>query len=318
MAPKKSSIPKTVADFIVLPLTLPALPGLPESCADAKHYLYIKPHEPSHATARDEQSLFISNVPFDANEDNIRALFTEQLGGLRVANVEFDSSVPAQASSKRWKDVKNNEDGDKRGKKRKRDEEVVAEGVVEDDESRLPNTWPSELRRGGSCAIVVFVDKSSAHGAMKAVKKAAKESKEVRWKGGDGLGGERYKKHHALRYPSKEALQSSINAYLTQFNRAETARNRLRKKQRSVPDAEGFVTVTRGGRAGPARIEDAERKKTELEERRKKNGAKDDFYRFQTREKRKDAENELRRAFEKDRRRVLDLRARRGRLRPEV
>lgn len=127
-----------------------------------------------------------------------------------------------------------------------------------------------------------------------------------------------YKKNHALQYPSKEALQTSINAYLVAFKHTETARNRLRKKQRSVPDEEGFITVTRGGRAGPARIEDAEKKKAELEERRKKNGVKDDFYRFQTREKRKEAEGELRRRFEVERKRVMERRVRRGAVRPEV
>lgn len=97
----------------------------------------------------------------------------------------------------------------------------------------------------------------------------------------------------------------------------EVARNRLRARQRAVPDEEGFVTVVRGGRSGPARLEEAEKKRLELEERKKSNGVKDDFYRFQTREKRKEAEGELRRKFELDRRRVEEMRARRGKIRPE-
>jgi ribosomal RNA-processing protein 7 len=87
---------------------------------------------------------------------------------------------------------------------------------------------------------------------------------------------------------------------------------------RSVPDEDGFVTVTRGGRAGPARREEAEAKQKELEERKKNNGVKDDFYRFQNREKRKEAEGLLKRRFEEDRRRVEDMRARRGAVRPET
>lgn len=126
-----------------------------------------------------------------------------------------------------------------------------------------------------------------------------------------------YKTHLMLRYPSKSALQASINAYLGQFNAAEAARNRVRKHQRSVPDEDGFITVTRGGRSGPARLEEAEKKKAELEERRKKNGVKDDFYRFQHREKRKEEEMRLKKNFEADRRRVQEMRERRGKLRPE-
>ena len=85
-----------------------------------------------------------------------------------------------------------------------------------------------------------------------------------------------------------------------------------------MPDEDGFITVTRGGRTGPARLEQAELKQKELEERRQKNGAKADFYRFQTREKRKEAEGELRRKFEADRKRVEEMRARKGKVRPEA
>ncbi|KAF1349514.1 hypothetical protein EJ07DRAFT_169387 [Lizonia empirigonia] len=324
MAPEKSAkkkAPSTVADFAVLSLTLPILPGLPESHEDTQHYVYIKPHEPSAYTATAERSLFIANVPIDASESNIRALFAEQLGGARVESVDFDASVPARPLHKRWKqDRRGDEDeGEQRGKKRKRnDTEVVAEGVVEDEESVLPALWGSEVRRSGSAAIVVFVDKRSARGALKEVQSAAKSGRTVSWKSGSGLGVERYKSHLALTHPSTSALQSSINAYLSQFTSLEQTRAKLLKHARTVPDEDGFVTVTRGGRSGPARQEEAEKKQAELEERRKNNGVKDDFYRFQNREKRKEAEINLRKRFEEDRRRVERMRERRGRVRPET
>ena len=127
-----------------------------------------------------------------------------------------------------------------------------------------------------------------------------------------------YQAHNAYTYPAPSLLQSSVNAYLSQFSALETIRTHTRKAARSVPDEDGFITVTRGGRTGPARLEDAEKKKAELEERRKNNGVKDDFYRFQNREKRKEAENMLRRRFEEDRERVRGMRERRGKVRPET
>jgi ribosomal RNA-processing protein 7 len=316
-----STTPQTVSDFTVLPLTLPTVSGLPEQYSSAKHYLYIKPHTPTHTTASAERSLFLANVPIDASESNIRSLFAEKLSGSRVESVDFDSSVPSQPQQKRWKDVGNKAAGDNRGKKRKRnDEDIVAEGVVEDAASKLPSIWGEALREGGGTAVVVFVDERSCKGAWKEIQKCVKEGSSVEWKGGEAgmLGLARYTTHHSLAYPSKESLQTSINAYLVQFNRAELARNRLRSKQRSVPDEDGFITVVRGGRTGPARLEEAEKKKVELEERKKKNGVRDDFYRFQTREKRKEAEGELRRKFEVDRRRVEEMRARRGVTRPQA
>ncbi|KAF2189210.1 hypothetical protein K469DRAFT_723961 [Zopfia rhizophila CBS 207.26] len=318
---KSTKPPTTISDFTVLPLTLSPVASFPKP---ATHYVYVKPHTPSQTTETTGRSLFLANVPIDANEENIRNLFGEKLGGARVSSVEFDTAVPAVPLVKRWKDdgkiVKVGEgEGDegKRGKKRKRDEDIVAEGVIEDEKSALPKTWDREIRRSGGCAVVVFVDRGSCKGAFKSIQKVVKEQRSIQWVGGEGLGVQRYKTHHSLSFPSKESLQSSINAYLTQFNRAELARNRLRAKQRSVPDEDGFITVVRGGRAGPARLEEAEQKKVELEERRKKKGAKEDFYRFQTRERRKEKESELKRKFEMDRRRVDEMRRVRGRVRPE-
>ncbi|KAJ4365477.1 hypothetical protein N0V95_000412 [Ascochyta clinopodiicola] len=323
MAPSptlKRKAPTTVSDFTILPLTLPTLPGLPANHSETTHYLYIKAHEPSAHTSTAERSLFISNIPIDASESSVRALFAEQLGGARVESVEFDASVPARPLHKRWKQEKRGEeDAEGRGKKRKRDDaEVVAEGVVEDEESALPALWGGEVRRSGSAAVVVFVDKRSARGALKEVQSAVKSGRVVSWKSAGGLGVERYKTHLQLTHPSASALQSSINAYLSQFTSLEQTRAKLLKHARTVPDEDGFVTVVRGGRAGPARLEEAEKKQAELEERRKNNGVKDDFYRFQNREKRKEAEVNLRKRFDEDRRRVERMRERRGRVRPEA
>jgi ribosomal RNA-processing protein 7 len=347
MAPEKTSgpraekpAPKTVADFTVLALTLPTPHGLPEHCKDAKHYIYIKPHAPTVPTATDDRSLFVANTPIDATESNLRALFVDQLGGSMVERVEFDAPIPAQPMHKRWKTDQPDKGGEARGKKRKRNEEaLVAEGVIEDEDSALPSIWPGELRRSGSGAVVIFVDKRSARGAFKELQKAAKESRTVHWKSGDAaLGVERtsthyyylfthqqklthlpgYRQHNTLTFPTATTLQASLNAYLTQFNALETLRNKHRKTARSVPDEDGFVTVTRGGRAGPARLEDTEKKKAELDARKKKNAVKDDFYRFQNREKRKEIEMGLRRRFEEDRKRVERMRETRGRVRPET
>jgi ribosomal RNA-processing protein 7 len=207
MAPEKptkskaaKSAPKTVADFTILPLALPTLSGLSEQCTAAKHFLYVKPHAPSIPTAHDEKSLFLANVPIDATEGNLRALFVDQLGGSMVERVEFDASIPAQPMHKRWKtDKPGKPDGEKRGKKRKRnDEALVAEGVVEDEDSALPSIWPGELRRSGSGAIVVFVDKKSTRGALKAIYRAVKENKPIHWRSGDAALGVERKPLHTL------------------------------------------------------------------------------------------------------------------------
>jgi ribosomal RNA-processing protein 7 len=83
-----------------------------------------------------------------------------------------------------------------------------------------------------------------------------------------------------------------------------------------VPDDDGFITVTRGGRAGPARLEEAQAAAEKLKEREKKRAA-GDFYRFQTREGAKLRERELKDKYEEDKKKIQSMRERRGKIRPE-
>lgn len=97
---------------------------------------------------------------------------------------------------------------------------------------------------------------------------------------------------------------------MTAYAAREAARVNALKRQRQEPDADGFVTVTRGGRTGAARQDEAAEK---LELQTKKQSGFEDFYRFQSREKRKEKEGELRRKFEEDREKVRRMREGRGR-----
>lgn len=126
-----------------------------------------------------------------------------------------------------------------------------------------------------------------------------------------------YQTHHTMTYPSPTLLKSSVNAYLAHFATLETLRSKQMAKQRNVPDEDGFVTVTRGGRAGPARMEEAQAAQERLKKREKKSIGTD-FYRFQSREARKKREGELKRKFEDDRKRVGEMRLRKGTGKPET
>lgn len=211
-AKKQKGLPTSVADFVVLPLSLPTHPSLPSSCADAKHYLYIKPHAPSQPTESSTRSLFLANLPIDATESNLRALFADQLGGARVETVQFHASIPAVVEHKRFKNeelkvTKSNDPLANRGTKRKREDaasgkaagkEMVAEGVVEDQDSALPRIWNREIHPSGSGAVVVFLDKASMKGAMSQVQKVVNEGKAIQWVGGEALGAERMIFPHLL------------------------------------------------------------------------------------------------------------------------
>ena len=204
--------------------------------------------------------------------------------------------------------------------------------------ARLPRTWDRELCKSGSGAVVVFVDVASAELALRTVRKIRREGRQVGWKPIEvpKLGFERlpcpffcrllpsilsldfdlltlhvtgYLTHHHLSYPSSSQLLTAINAHLTAFSAHETARANLLKRQRSQPDEDGFITVTRGGRTGPARMEEAQEAAKKLKERQEKM-AGGSFYRFQVRDRNKKMLEGIRKGFEEDKKRLEEMRER--------
>ncbi|QIW97007.1 hypothetical protein AMS68_002525 [Peltaster fructicola] len=299
-------IPSSVNELTVLPLKYPATKAFPQ---DATHYLYLRANAPKLPTEDTPREVFLVNVPIDATELHIKSLFANQLGGPRVESVSFEGTrigrgITAPVASK---------------KKRKRGEDEPAQ--LARDVGALPKVWDRDLHQSGSTAVVTFVDKPSAEMAMREAKKAAKSSKGIVWAlDMDGkvpsLGRSRYAAHHKLRYPPATQLQASVDTYMAAFTAVEAERAKALAKQRAVPDDDGFITVVRGGRAGPAREEEAKAKEEVLKQR-EKDRVKGDFYRFQVREKRKEEAQKLVTEFEQDRQKVDDMRKRKGRIRPE-
>jgi len=96
---------------------------------------------------------------------------------------------------------------------------------------------------------------------------------------------------------------------MTAFAERETLQAKIQAKRRQTADEDGFITVTRGARNGPAKQEAAQEQANKLKERQK---GLDDFYRFQMRERRKAKAGELARRFEEDKEKVKRMREQRG------
>ncbi|KAG9235113.1 ribosomal RNA-processing protein 7-domain-containing protein [Amylocarpus encephaloides] len=302
----------TIKSYTILPIIIPSTPAFSKATT---HTLYLQPHTPKIPTEADSRSLFLVNVPVDSTAVHLRGIFANLLGAVgRVDDVLLDGEknrttspaliAPAPVPSKKRKRVQENAN-------------------LELDDA-LPEIWDRSLHRSGSTAIVVFVDTRSAEAVLKAITKIHKSEKSGQWPTwGAGikdkvptLGSARYANHHTLRYPDTQTLQMNVDAFMTVFNAREETKKLEDGKRRNMPDEDGFVTVTRGGRIGPARREDAEEKRKEMEEREEKkrmDRESEGFYRFQVREKRKKEQGELIKQFEEDKRRVEKLREVRGR-----
>ena len=196
----KLKFPQTIAGFLVLPLSLPPQKALPNPTTTQTHYLYLRPDAPKTPNPDTPRSLFLSNVPIDADEASLRSLFKELCGAI-VDRVEFDeddrlkedvlaslgidSSV---AAGKTGSDGETAGGGGVLGKrKRREDKEVV--GLEED--LRLPTTWGQWLKKSGSGAVVAFVDAASMQRAFRECRRVVREGRTVEWGGAEDLGEKR-------------------------------------------------------------------------------------------------------------------------------
>ena len=330
---------RSVNGYQVLTLKLPALPSYREP---AWHHLYLRRHEPRRPQASDDRALFAVNVPIDATESHFRHLW-QQLGAGTIEAVQLDGGPagrPVTTTTTTTTTEPTVAARSEPARKRKRP------GPAEKGD--LPTTWDRPLHPSGGTAVIVFVDRAGLHASLGAIRRrqgstlhwAAASTASVpelgshrmallprpphssisllgdRVRSSAGRGAHAipstrlgYQVHHRLRFPSRATLQSSVDVYLTRHAALEVLQARRAKRLRQEPDADGFVTVTRGGRMGPARPEEAQ---LAADRQTKKRGAgSKNFYRFQLREERKKAQGELLRRFDQDRRTVDAMRTRR-------
>lgn len=298
-----------VAGFTALPIQLPKTRAFQQ----ATHFVYIKAHDPHLPDPSAARSLFLVNIPVTTTENHLKHLFNTQLAAGRVEEVYFSETRPQKTSlvSQTQSPLQ------KRSRKRKRESVEVVEAALEACE--LPETWNNDIHASGAHAVVVFVDRTSMEASLKVAKRVAKKGTQIVWADGlhdasSSLGLRRYDLHNKLRYPSRKELLRSVDDYMTAFTKLEEARAHAEAKKRQMPDEEGFITVTKSTRGGVVRKDEA--KELSEKQKEKKNGL-EDFYRFQMREKRKEEQGQLIKQFEEDRKKIDEMKRRRGRLRPE-
>ncbi|RKF56429.1 Ribosomal RNA-processing protein 7 [Golovinomyces cichoracearum] len=304
-----------LVDYVLLNISMPKNNSFPEQTL---HTIYLRAHQSKIPDINDSRSLFLVNVPIDSTVSHFRVIISSLIGPGRFESISFGNELKSRSINPQ----KHPSSEISSSKKRKR----VADIEQLFHEHDLPDTWDRKLCKSGSSAIIILVDENCVKKTLKTIMKLHKHKKSTnKWPiWGDGitssssvpsLGGARYLSHHKLRFPDPHYLQSLIDAFMLDFNAQEKDRHESEKKLRNIPDADGFVTVTRGGRTGPARIQVVEEKMASLEEREEKKREemrKAGFYRFQGRERRKAEAEELLRRFEEDKKKMQELRERRG------
>ncbi|KAK0388250.1 hypothetical protein NLU13_4495 [Sarocladium strictum] len=304
-------------EFVVLPIEIPPTAAYPHP---AVHEVLVRRNNPKIPTVNDSRSLFLKNIPVDSTESHFRGVFTHLLGAGRYETIAFEDDRQPAVTLDPMQALRVNEFA----RKRKRADVEEEERRREDDAARLPEVWTRRLQRSSSTAIVLLADEKSVQLALKAITKLQKSQKFPVWGedlAGDvpSLGASWISEHLQLSRLNKLEAKAAVHGFFTVFNRKEAEAAELAKRLRNEPDEDGFVTVTRGGRAAPASRNEAEEAKQRMIDRQsKKKSELKDFYRFQVRERRKEEQQALVKRFQEDRKRVNDMREKRGKFKPET
>ncbi|PHH76649.1 hypothetical protein CDD80_1363 [Ophiocordyceps camponoti-rufipedis] len=302
--------------YTTLSIRLPPAPSFPKAVV---HQIRVRRNAPKIPTPDDSRSLFLKNTPVDSTEPHFRAIFSTLIGAGRFESITFDDETtaahivePAQADKVAGF-----------ARKRKRDD-TEAEDSKKAELAQLPQIWTRRLHRTSGTAVVLLVDEKSVQLALKAIAKLQKSNKYPVW--GEGLaddvpclGVPWIASHLQLCRCDKAETQRAVHAFFDDFNRKEKEAAELAKRLRNEPDEDGFVTVTRGGRAAPANRNEAETaKQKSLEKESRRKAETKGFYRFQLRERRKEEQLALLKRFEEDKRKVAAMREKKGKFKPEA
>jgi ribosomal RNA-processing protein 7 len=174
----------SLSNYRILRVLFPPQPAFPKP---ATHYIYLRPDTPKTPTLDTPRSLFLANIPIDASETSLRALF-KQLGGALVDKVHFEDDAKnigvdeVTVKGERW--ARDNEKPSV-GMKRKRNAEAGNDGETD---FTLPSTWDFKTHQSGSSAVVVFVDAATAQAVIKECARMAKRKESVEWKASEELG----------------------------------------------------------------------------------------------------------------------------------
>lgn len=271
--------PTEIKGFHVLQVRLPESSGT--------HYVFFRKHEArgnQHIQNIAGRLMFLFNVPIETRLATLKKYFQQVAIGATVEG--YVPSLLNDSAEEIYVDLTT-----------LTSDVVYGHGPEHEVALKLPR----------NCGIVTFIDKPAFQLAFNALKRLALDAKSTHWPmpalGLDYLINKFRAKTHDL-----AALSEAVSSALADFNRAEQESREELRAQTEVVDEDGFTLVVGSHRKTKAGILGRQRltQTIELEKAAKKmkRKEKEDFYRFQLREKKKAEMNDLLRKFKHDQERV--------------
>jgi ribosomal RNA-processing protein 7 len=343
--------------FLVLPVRMPPAPAFPVSAIHEmrvrrntpktptetdRRTLFVKnvPADATEPHLRAVVAALVGPGRFEAAffEDGSRAPVA--VDPARVARVKSIARKRKRGTDDDgWEVARSDDDDDQE------DDDEAEQRRRAAEAANLPEIWNRAIHRSGSSAVVLLADEKSASLVLKAVAKLARGKKLPVW--GEGVVeddedanedtptaaannlsaapplGAHWIAHHLAasrtRTEASARVRSAVRALFAVVNAREKEAAALARRMRSEPDADGFVTVTRGSgaRTAPASRAEAEQTRRKMLDRAaRRKDETGDFYRFQRRQRLKREHDLLKSRFQEDQERVRAMREKRG-VRPE-
>lgn len=298
-----------IKGFTSLPIILPPSNATAVKARSVVHYAFFKKHSvPSSENAdladRASRSLFFVNLPSDATFTNTKRFFTGLVPGTIISSV-LKKRLGVQEEFINFAKLTSEISGG---------EATEAGRNVEDN---LPN----------GTTLVEFVDKKNMNNFLSQLKTVlpaevdVETHKQFVWPVEELVGTKRYQQRLGETYLAEtQRLQQHISQSLVNFNRKETAAQAELQTPANLVDEDGFTLVvsshrkTKQGIANAVNVAQSGKLQEQVKSKLKTK-EKEDFYRYQIREKKKKEMQDLLDKFKSDQARVEEMKTRK-RFRP--
>lgn len=281
--------------FLPLPISIPAVANLEKST----HLCHIKPHmsKDPNEQADTTRSLFLINpLPF-WTLDNVRKLFRQVSTGAHIEKIMVREAIDLSRVTSTGSGI--NYDLHINLSKLSNEEF----GNELEDFEKLPF---------GS-SVVTFLDRDGLELFLSSLKKIKKP---LIWNLENLQGEVGLSKYTKIPYLDRDMLEKEVAKTLSDFQNREKIAEEEVKGMREIVDEDGFTLVVGAQRKTKSEILGTMKKLADLEQdeshnKKNKKKEKQDFYRFQIRERKKQEMNQLLSKFKEDQERVKIMKQKR-------
>ncbi|CAK7902494.1 ribosomal RNA-processing protein 7 [[Candida] anglica] len=267
-----------IKDFQVLPVEVTG--------STSPHYIYFKKHTVK-GSSNENRSIFFFNLPIQTSTP----VFKKYLQSVAIgATLEsFTPSFLTDYPEDIWIDLT----------------KLTSDLELESNEQLQEQLQGAKLPK--HCGVVSFVDKSAFQLAFSSLKKLSIASTISQWPI-PSFGSSFFLEKYHNQILDSEDLSNAVSQALVEFDAAEQQSMNEIQSQTQLVDEDGFTLVvgshrkTKAGIMGKQKL--ASTVEAEKAQSKLKKKEKEDFYRFQMRQKKKDEMNDLLRKFKEDQERV--------------